>query len=526
MKIKVKKLTIDLLVNKFSLKVLVGENQLLRKITQARFHCPGLEFVGHFDFFPTERVQILGIKEVTYLHKLSHEERKARIGNIVQYHPPCFIVTAGEEGLTYLTQHCREHNIPLLLTNKPTNTTDFMAKLDAFMIKELAPQIAVHGVCVNVYGIGILIRGDSGVGKSETAHTLIGRGHRLVADDIVVLKKLSTQTLLGTHDEKTKEFLALRSIGLLNVVRSYGQKAFQNETRIALEILLTKWEKNALYNDLRTRAEIHRLSRSQNSINGNSTSTWTRCSRTHRGSCEQLVFKTTGIQCSRRLLVDWKLNLRKFKTMNLQESEGIRRPNYQIVDAHIDLDQYKNREIERMVKATDEIDGLLTVSTNLQSCKRNLHLSKTYEKVKPAFGYHPEQNLPTDDEMNSLTEWMFKHREDMIAIGEVGLPYYLRQSGEISQYQYSHYIELLEVFIQLAKRWQKPIILHAVYDDASLVCDLLEKYSVSNAHFHWFKGDDLTIARMVENGYFISVTPEIVYKEKIQKLVNSYLSSK
>ncbi len=221
-------------------------------------------------------------------------------------------------------------------------------------------------------------------------------------------------------------------------------------------------------------------------------------------------------------IVDWKLNLRKFKTMNLQESEGIRRPNYQIVDAHIHLDQYKNSEIERMVKDTDEIDGLLTVSTNLQSCKRNLHLSKTYEKVKPAFGYHPEQNLPTDDEMNSLTEWMFKHLEDMIAIGEVGLPYYLRQSGDVSQYQYGQYIELLEVFIQLAKRWQKPIILHAVYDDASLVCDLLEKYSVSNAHFHWFKGDDLTIARMVENGYFISVTPEIVYKEKIQKLVNSY----
>lgn len=248
--IKVKKLTIDQLVNRFSLKVLVGENQLFREITQSRSHRPGLEFVGHFDFFPTERVQILGIKEVTYLHKLSHEERKTRIGNIVQYHPPCFIVTAGEEGLTYLTQHCREHNIPLLLTNEPTNTTDFMAKLDAYMIKELAPQIAVHGVCVNVYGIGILIRGDSGVGKSETAHTLIGRGHRLVADDIVVLKKLSSQTLLGTHDEKTKEFLALRSIGLLNVVRSYGQKAFQNETRIALEILLTKWEKNALYNDL------------------------------------------------------------------------------------------------------------------------------------------------------------------------------------------------------------------------------------------------------------------------------------
>lgn len=111
-----------------------------------------------------------------------------RIGNIVQYHPPCFIVTAGEDGLTYLTQHCKEENIPLLLTSQPVDTTEFIAKLDAYMIKELAPEMAVHGVCVNVFGIGILLRGNSGVGKSETAHTLIGRGHRLVADDIVILK--------------------------------------------------------------------------------------------------------------------------------------------------------------------------------------------------------------------------------------------------------------------------------------------------------------------------------------------------
>lgn len=245
-----KKLTIEHLVNRFSLKILAGARQLQKVITQSRSHRPGLEFVGHFDFFPTERVQVLGKKEITYLHKLSHEERRMRIGNLVKYHPPCFIVTAGQEGLTYLTQHCQEENIPLLITSEPISTTDFCARLDGYMIKELAPQIAVHGVCVNVFGIGILIRGDSGVGKSETAHTLIGRGHRLVADDIVVLKKLSAQTLLGTHDEKTKEFLALRSIGLLNVVRSYGQKSFQNETRITLEINLTKWEKDALYNDL------------------------------------------------------------------------------------------------------------------------------------------------------------------------------------------------------------------------------------------------------------------------------------
>lgn len=243
-------LTVEDLVRKFSLKVLTGENKLKQQIKQSRSHRPGLEFVGHFDFFPTERVQILGRKEITYLHKLSIEERQMRIGNIVKYHPPCFIVTAGQEGLTYLTQYCLEEGIPLLCTNEPQPTSEFITNLDDYMLKTLAPAIAVHGVCINVYGMGILLRGNSGVGKSETAHTMIGRGHRLVADDIVVLKKLSPRTILGTHDGKTKEFLALRSIGLLNVVRLYGRKAFQDETRIALDIELTKWQKNSLNNEL------------------------------------------------------------------------------------------------------------------------------------------------------------------------------------------------------------------------------------------------------------------------------------
>jgi HPr kinase/phosphorylase len=248
--IDVKILTVENLVQKFSLKILAGENQLHQTIKQSRSHRPGLEFVGHFDFFPTERVQILGSKEITYLHKLSIEERQLRIGNIVKYHPPCFIVTAEQKGLTYITKYCDEEGIPLLCTKEPQTTSEFIMKLDNYMVKALAPEIAIHGVCINVYGMGILLRGKSGVGKSETAHTLIGRGHRLVADDIVVLKKLSPRTVLATHDGKTKEFLALRSIGLLNVVRLYGRKAFQEESRIELDIELTKWEKNSLNNEL------------------------------------------------------------------------------------------------------------------------------------------------------------------------------------------------------------------------------------------------------------------------------------
>ncbi|CAM4196796.1 HPr(Ser) kinase/phosphatase [Paenibacillus alkaliterrae] len=243
-----KSIEVQELAEKFSLEVLAGADKLDRKILKARAYRPGLEFVGYFDFFPQEHVQILGKKEITYLHTLTEAERNHHIGNIVKYHPPCFVVTSDQGGLKYLTKYCEEEGIPLLRTK--VLTAPFLGMLDAYLLKSLAPEISVHGVCLNVSGIGILLRGKSGVGKSETAHTLIRRGHRLVADDIVVLKKLSSQTLLGSHNEKTKEFLALRSVGLVNVVRLYGRKAFQDETRIALDIELTKWRDNELNNDL------------------------------------------------------------------------------------------------------------------------------------------------------------------------------------------------------------------------------------------------------------------------------------
>ncbi|MBO0600915.1 HPr kinase/phosphorylase [Sporosarcina sp. E16_3] len=243
-----KNITIEEIIQKFSLEVLSGHDQLHRIIKKTKVRRPGLEFMDKFDFIATEHVQILGKNEVNYLHTLTIEECKLRIANIVQYAPPCIIITSQQEEPLGLIQYCTEEKIPVLRTRD--STSELSAKLDAYVVKAMAPEIAIHGVCVNVSGMGILLRGKSGVGKSETAHTLIGRGHRLVADDVVVLKKLSPQTLLGTHDENSKEFLALRSIGLLNVVRLYGRAAFQDETRIALDIELTKWKENDLNNEL------------------------------------------------------------------------------------------------------------------------------------------------------------------------------------------------------------------------------------------------------------------------------------
>ncbi|KXH80743.1 HPr(Ser) kinase/phosphatase [Sporosarcina sp. HYO08] len=249
-----KTVTIEEIVKKFSLEVLSGHDHLHCVLKKRKVRRPGLEFMDYFDFIEREHVQILGKSEVQYLHMLPNEECKLRIGNLVQYAPPCIIITWGQKEPLGLTQYCAEKKIPVLRTSK--STSELIGKLDAYVVKAMAPEIAIHGVCMNVAGIGILLRGKSGVGKSETAHALIRRGHRLVADDIVVLRQLSPQTILGTCDEKNKEFLALRSIGLLNVVRLYGRAAFKQETRITLDIELTKWGENELNNELETEAKF------------------------------------------------------------------------------------------------------------------------------------------------------------------------------------------------------------------------------------------------------------------------------
>ncbi|PLR92557.1 TatD family hydrolase [Bacillus sp. T33-2] len=192
-----------------------------------------------------------------------------------------------------------------------------------------------------------------------------------------------------------------------------------------------------------------------------------------------------------------------------------------IIDAHIHLDQYADEEIEKFFP-DGAISGVISVSMQLESCKRNLELSQRDGRIFPAFGYHPEQVLPTDRNLSDLLEWMHAHQHSMVAVGEVGLPFYTRKEWKRGEFPLHGYVELLETFITHAKRWRKPIILHAVHDDAPLVCSLLEKHSITKAHFHWFKGEARTLQRMAENGYYISVTPDIVYEQEIQSIVLDY----
>lgn len=193
-----------------------------------------------------------------------------------------------------------------------------------------------------------------------------------------------------------------------------------------------------------------------------------------------------------------------------------------IIDAHIHLEQYTDRDIKKILNELYPIHctHLISVSSHLDSCRENLALGKKDSRIRTAFGFHPEQTLPSAHEKTALFTWMENHIESMVAIGEIGLPYYLRRKEPTIPLE--AYIELLEQFIMLAKKWNKPVLLHAVYEDAQIACNLLEKYSIEKAHFHWFKGDIATIERMIDNGYYISVTPDVLYEDEIQNLVTQY----
>jgi len=197
------------------------------------------------------------------------------------------------------------------------------------------------------------------------------------------------------------------------------------------------------------------------------------------------------------------------------------------IDAHIHLDLYEERVLSEMLGELPEcgVEKMIAVSRHQASCERNLELAKQFPGlVRPAFGFHPEQPLPPEAEMERLLEWIRRHAEDMAAIGEVGLPYYSRTEAQAKGHTFhlEPYITLLESFVKLAGELRKPIVLHAVYEDADIACDLLEKHNIKKAHFHWFKGSDKTVRRMIDNGYSVSFTPDIVYEPEIQQLAAVY----
>lgn len=209
---------------------------------------PGIVLTGYIDYFDPLRIQILGWTELGFLQNMSSEERDKALGYWLGLHPAAAVVTRGLEIPDYFIESCKKYEVPLLLTDE--ETSPFLASLIAFLNRELAPRITRHGVLVEVYGEGVLIVGESGAGKSETAIELIKRGHRLIADDAVEIRKVNDTTLEGSSPSNIRHFIELRGIGIINARRIFGMGAVKPQERINMIIQLEDWDSTKAYDRL------------------------------------------------------------------------------------------------------------------------------------------------------------------------------------------------------------------------------------------------------------------------------------
>ena len=241
--------TIERLAEKMKLNnVLPDINTSEKKIVTSEINRPALQLTGYFDHFYSERIQVIGYVEYTYLERLSREQKIPVYEKLLSYGVPCIIYTTMTEPDEDMLRLAQQYQVPLFTTKQSTSA--FMAEAIRWLNVELAPCISIHGVLVDVYGEGVLIMGESGIGKSEAALELIKRGHRLVTDDVVEIRKVSDETLLGTSPEITRHFIELRGIGIIDVKTLFGVESVKKTQSIDLVIKLEEWNREREYDRL------------------------------------------------------------------------------------------------------------------------------------------------------------------------------------------------------------------------------------------------------------------------------------
>lgn len=218
------------------------------EITTSDVNRPGLQLSGYMEYFGTDRIQIIGKVEMTYLASLSPQERKKRLDDYFRTGFPCLVIARDQEPFPEMVEAAEKYTIPILKTKDITSR--FMSGLIRYLNVMLAPRISMHGVLVEVYGEGILILGESGVGKSETALELVKRGHRLIADDLVEIRRVSDTTLLGAAPENIRHLIEIRGIGIVDVKHLFGMGAVKMQENINLVIKLELWKEGKMYDRL------------------------------------------------------------------------------------------------------------------------------------------------------------------------------------------------------------------------------------------------------------------------------------
>ncbi len=217
-------------------QILIDENDVTR---------PGLQLMGFYEYFNPERIQIIGKMEFAYLSTIDEESRRARLDELMSHHISTLIITRELPYFSEMLEVAEKYNIPLLRSKE--STSNFIAGLIAFLNLNLAPRVTRHGVLIEIYGEGVFITGESGVGKSETAIELVKRGHRLIADDAVEIRKVSNISLVGSSPDNIRHFLELRGIGIVNARRLFGVGAVKDTEKLQLIVEMEQWNPEKIY---------------------------------------------------------------------------------------------------------------------------------------------------------------------------------------------------------------------------------------------------------------------------------------
>ncbi|WP_078543930.1 HPr(Ser) kinase/phosphatase [Litchfieldia alkalitelluris] len=245
------------LLEKFDLELISGEEGINRPITTSDISRPGIEMAGYFTYYPAERIQLLGKTELTFIQRLELDEIKSRMEQLCTDITPGIIVSREMDVPDALIEACERESVPLLRSGE--KTTRLSSRITNFLESKLAPSTAIHGVLVDIYGVGVLIIGKSGVGKSETALELVKRGHRLVADDCVEIRQEDKDTLIGNSPELIEHLLEIRGLGIINVMTLFGAGAVRSYKRITLVINLELWDQTKQYDRLGLEDEYMRI---------------------------------------------------------------------------------------------------------------------------------------------------------------------------------------------------------------------------------------------------------------------------
>ncbi|GJI63586.1 HPr(Ser) kinase/phosphatase [Bacillus velezensis] len=235
-------------MEQFRLELISGEEGINRPITMSDLSRPGIEIAGYFTYYPRERVQLLGKTELSFFDQLPEEDKKQRMKSLCTDVTPAIILSRDMPIPPELVEASEQNGVPVL--RSPLKTTRLSSRLTNFLESRLAPTTAIHGVLVDIYGVGVLITGKSGVGKSETALELVKRGHRLVADDCVEIRQEDQDTLVGNAPDLIEHLLEIRGLGIINVMTLFGAGAVRSNKRITIVMDLELWEQGKQYDRL------------------------------------------------------------------------------------------------------------------------------------------------------------------------------------------------------------------------------------------------------------------------------------